>query len=172
MRFKNNTMIVIIAAAATNNALGKDNKMLWHLPDDFKHFKALTTGHHIIMGRKTFESLPGVLPNRTHIVITRQKDFNPSGCLTAQSLEQALQMAPKGKDVFVIGGAEIYRLALPIADKIELTRVHTTAQADARFPELDPEQWECISQMHHDADERHAHAFTFETYLRKRPIGG
>ncbi|HRN99077.1 MAG TPA: dihydrofolate reductase [Flavobacterium sp.] len=161
-------MIVIIAAAANNNALGKDNKMLWHLPDDFKHFKALTTGHHIIMGRKTFESLPGVLPNRTHIIITRQKDFKASGCLTAQSLEHALQMAPKGEDVFVIGGAEIYRLALPIASKIELTRVHTIAQADAWFPELDPEQWECISRAHHDADDRHAHAFTFETYLRKR----
>src|SRR5690606_2145801 len=107
-----------------NNALGKDNQMLWHLPADFRRFKALTSGHHIIMGRKTFESLPGMLPSRTHIIVTRQSDFSVPGCIIANSLEDAIELAPADEDVFVIGGAQIYRQALPIADRVELTRVH------------------------------------------------
>lgn len=159
-------MIILIAAAAQNNALGKDNQMLWHLPADFRRFKALTSGHHIIMGRKTFESLPGMLPNRTHIIVTRQSDFSVPGCIIANSLEDAIELAPADEDVFVIGGAQIYRQALPIADRVELTRVHTTLDADAYFPELDPAQWKLVSIEEHPTDERHAYAFTFETYDR------
>jgi dihydrofolate reductase len=159
-------MIILIAAAAQNNALGKDNQMLWHLPADFRRFKALTSGHHIIMGRKTFESLPGMLPNRTHIIITRQADFSVDGCITANSLEDAIELAPADEDVFVIGGAQIYRQALPMADRIELTRVHTALDADAYFPELNPAEWKLVSIEEHPTDERHAYAFTFETYDR------
>lgn len=160
-------MIILIAAAAENNALGKDNAMLWHLPNDFKHFKSLTTGHPIIMGRKTFESLPGILPNRTHVVITRQKDFKAENAIVVRSLREALEVVPDGEDCFVIGGGETYRLALPIADQVELTRVHTVIDADAFFPELPAHEWELISQRFHEKDERHAYAFTFETYRRK-----
>src|SRR6478735_1443614 len=99
-------MIIMIAAVAENNGLGKDNKMIWHLPDDFKRFKQLTTGHHIIMGRKTFESLPKLLPNRTHVIVTRQEDFHPDGCLVVHSIEEALMISPKDEDVFIIGGGE------------------------------------------------------------------
>lgn len=160
-------MIILVAAAAENNALGKDNAMLWHLPDDFKHFKSLTTGHFIVMGRKTFESLPGILPNRTHIVITRQKDFKAENAIVVASLKEALSIVPDGEDCFVIGGGETYRMALPIANKVELTRVHTTLDADAFFPELPKDEWELIDQRFHEKDERHKYAFTFETYRRK-----
>src|SRR6476646_3183965 len=104
-------MITLIAAVAENNALGKDNQLLWHLPDDFKRFKNITSGHYIIMGRKTFESFPKPLPNRTHVVITRQKDYQAEGCIVVDSIEKALEISPKDQDVFVIGGGEIFSLA-------------------------------------------------------------
>src|SRR5690606_38337955 len=99
--------ITLIAAAAEYNALGKNNKMIWHLPDDFKRFKQLTSGHHIIMGRKTFESLPGVLPKRTHVVITRQEEYKADGCVVANSLDEAIKACPQDEEVFIIGGGEI-----------------------------------------------------------------
>ena len=111
-------MITLIAAAAENNALGKDNDLLWHLPEDFKRFKQITSGHYIIMGRKTFESFPKPLPNRTHIIITRQKEYLADGCLVVHSLEEALEISPQNEEVFIIGGAQIYKQALPFADKI------------------------------------------------------
>ena len=114
-------MKILIAATSLNNALGKDNKIIWHLPDDFKRFKELTSGHHIIMGRKTFESFPKPLPNRTHVVITRQKNYLPEGCIVVNSIEGAFAICPKNEDVFLIGGAELYKLGLPFIDKIELT---------------------------------------------------
>lgn len=158
--------ITLIAAAAENNALGKDNRMLWHLPDDFKRFKALTTGHHIIMGRKTLESMGRPLPNRTNIVITRQKDYRAEGCIIAHSLEEALALCPQNDEVYIIGGGEIYRQAIDKADTIELTRVHTTIDADAYFPEIDPAGWKKEATVFHPKDEKHALAFTFESYIR------
>lgn len=159
-------MIILIAAAAENNALGKNNQLLWHLPDDFKRFKQVTTGHHIIMGRKTFESFPKPLPNRMHVIITRQKYNAPDGCIVVDSLEQALAACPENEDVFVIGGGEIYKLAMPVADKIDLTRVHTTFDADTFFPEIDPDQWQLASSEFHEKDDRHQYDFTFEQYKR------
>lgn len=159
-------MLILIAAAAENNALGKDNRLLWHLPDDFKRFKRLTSHHHIIMGRKTFESFPKPLPDRTHVVVTRQKDYRPQGCLVAGSLEEALALCPEDEDVYVIGGGEIYALALPFADAIELTRVHDSFEADAFFPEFVSDEWELVASEPHKADEKHAIAFTYETYRR------
>lgn len=160
-------MTIMIAAAAENNALGKDNEMVWHLPDDFKRFKQLTTGHHIIMGRKTFESFPKPLPNRTHIVITRQKDYSPENCIVVQSMRDAIGKAPQNEDVFVIGGGEIYNLGLPYADKIELTRVHAEFEADAFFPKINPDEWKLANEEFHPKDEKHNVDFTFQTFIRK-----
>lgn len=159
-------MIIMIAAAAENNALGKNNDLLWHLPDDFKRFKQLTTGHHIIMGRKTFESFPKPLPNRTHIIVTKQKDYKPEGCLIANSIEEAIQMVPADEDAFVIGGGEIYNLAMPYADKIELTRVNDSFEADTFFPAIDSD-WELKSSSFHPKDEKHRFDFTYETFLKR-----
>lgn len=156
----------MIAAAAENLALGKNNELLWHLPDDFKRFKQLTTNHHIIMGRKTFESFPKPLPNRTHIIITRQKNYTAEGCLVAQNLSDALALVPKNEDGFIIGGGEIYTLAMPFADRIELTKVHADFDADAFFPAIDLKEWQLISSEYHPKDEKHNLDFTYETYDR------
>lgn len=160
-------MIILIAALATNNALGKDNQIIWHLPDDFKRFKQLTSNHHIVMGRKTFESFPKPLPNRTHVVISRQKDYRPDGCIVVQNLADAITVCPEGENIFIIGGAQIYELALPICDKLELTRVHKTFDADAFFPEINFSEWDLVASEYHVKDEKHAVDFTYETYRRK-----
>ena len=161
-------IITLIAAAAENNALGKDNQMIWHLPDDFKRFKQLTSGHYIIMGRKTFDSLPGMLPNRTHVIITRQKDYTAENCIVVNSLEEALKVCSQNEEVFIIGGGEIYKQSMAVADKIELTRVHgTSPEADAFFPEIDPSKWILKETVHHPKDEKHKFDFTFETFIRK-----
>lgn len=160
-------MITLIAAAAENNALGKDNDLLWHLPEDFKRFKQITSGHYIIMGRKTFESFPKPLPNRTHIIITRQEEYLVEGCLVVHSLEEALEIAPQNEEVFIIGGAQIYEQALPFADKIDLTRVHIELDADAFFPEFNTSEWNLVFSEKHFKDEKHQYDFTFETYIKK-----
>jgi len=160
-------MITIVAAVAKNNALGKNNQLLWHLPDDFKRFKTITTGHHIIMGRKTFESFPKALPNRTHVVITRQKNFRPEGCIIVDSLEKAISVCPKEMDLFIIGGGEIYNQAIEIADKLDLTIVQHSFEADTFFPEIDLDIWKLISVKFHPKDENHLYDFSFQTYLRK-----
>lgn len=159
--------ITLIAAAAENNALGKDNRMIWHLPDDFKRFKQLTTGHHIIMGRKTLESMNGPLPNRTNVVITRQADYVYEGCVIVHSLDEALAACPQNEEVFIIGGGEIYNQSINKADKIELTRVHTTMEADAFFPEINENEWTLTESVYHDKDEKHKLDFVFETWVRK-----
>ena len=159
--------VTMIAAAAENNALGKNNDLVWHLPDDFKRFKAITSHHHIIMGRKTFDSFPKLLPNRRHIVITKQKDFEREGVDVVHSLEAALELCSEEKEVFIIGGGQIYKQALPITDKIELTRVHGSFDADAFFPEINPSNWKLIASEKHLKDEKHAYDFTYLTYLKK-----
>ncbi|MEY2629938.1 MAG: hypothetical protein RLZZ469_834 [Bacteroidota bacterium] len=160
-------MITVIAAVAENNALGKENQLLWHLPDDFKRFKALTSGHYIIMGRKTFESFPKPLPNRTHVIISRQANYQPEGCIVVNSLEQAIEACPKTEEVFIIGGGEIYRQSIAVADKLDLTKVHASFEADTHFPEIDLSQWQLVFEEHHPKDERHDYAFTFQTFTRK-----
>lgn len=160
-------MIILIAAAGKNNELGLNNDLLWHLPNDFKRFKALTTGHYIVMGRKTFESFPKPLPNRTHIIITRKKDYEvPENCFVFNSLEEAIEKCPKNENVFIIGGGEIYKQAIHLADCIELTRVHQTFEADTFFPEINPSQWKKTFEEQHSKDEKHQFDFTFETYKR------
>ena len=160
-------MITLIAAAGENNELGKDNDLVWHLPDDFKRFKKLTTGHHIIMGRKTFESFPKPLPNRTHIVITRNKNYQKEGAVVVHSLDEALLKAQNDPQPFVIGGGEIYKVAIDTADKIELTRVHGTFEADTYFPKIDMNKWQLISEEKHPKDNKHNYAFSYLTYERR-----
>lgn len=160
-------MIIQIAAAAENNALGKDNKLVWHLPNDFKRFKEITSGHYIILGRKTFESFPKPLPNRTHVIITRNKNYKAEGCIIVNSLEEALNKVPKNQDTYIIGGAEIYKQSIHLSDKIELTRVHTTCEADAFFPEINPLEWKLIFEEMHTKDEKHNFDYTFQTFIKK-----
>lgn len=163
-------MITLIAAASENDALGKKGDLPWHLPKDFKRFKELTTGHCIIMGRKTFETFPKLLPNRTHIVITRQKDYVAKGCMVVSTLEKAIEEAYRlDTSPFVIGGGEIYNLALPLADRIELTRVHASFEdADTFFPKIDINEWEIVHSQHVEKDQQHQYNFTYETYERKK----
>jgi dihydrofolate reductase len=160
-------MIIMIAAVAENNALGKNNELVWHLPNDFKRFKSLTTGHYIIMGRKTFESFPKPLPNRTHVVITRQENYRPEGCVVVNSIEKAIAICPENETSFIIGGGEIYNLGLPYADKLEITRVHHSFEADAFFPEINPDDWIEIQTEFNPIDDKHLYEYTYQTYIKK-----
>jgi dihydrofolate reductase len=161
-------MVIMIAAVAENNALGKNNDLLWHLPNDFKRFKEITSGHHIIMGRKTFESFPKPLPNRTHVIITRQNDFEHEGCIVVQNIEKALSVCPINENLYIIGGGEIYQQSISFADQLDITRVHHSFDADVYFPEIDPEIWELTSETYHSKDERHLFDYTFQTFVRKK----
>jgi dihydrofolate reductase len=160
--------ISIIVAIARNGAIGFENKLLYWLPNDLKRFKALTTGHTIIMGRKTFESLPkGALPNRRNIVLTRQ-DIEFPGAERYGSLEEALAHCTGEEEVFIIGGASVYQEALPLADKLCITHIEDTpAQADAFFPAIDPAVWKETSREVHPTDEKHLYPYLFIDYLRR-----
>lgn len=165
---KKTSELTLIVAAGENDAIGKDNKLIWHLSDDLKRFKQLTNGHHIIMGRKTFESFPKPLPNRTHVVITRQENYKaPDGVIIVNSLEDAIDTAKSDTQPFVIGGGEIYKQAMPLADKIELTRVHHSFEADTFFPKIDTSIWQETNNTFHDKDENHEYSFSFLTYFRR-----
>ncbi|WP_310560319.1 dihydrofolate reductase [Flavobacterium sp.] len=161
-------MIILIAAVAENNALGKNNDLLWHLPNDFRRFKEITSGHYIIMGRKTFESFPKPLPNRTHVIITRQKDYVREGCIVVQDLEEAIDICPKNEDVFVIGGGEIYSQSIHLADQLDITKVHHSFEADVYFPEIDPKIWQLTAEIFNSTDEKHLYNYTFQTFVRKK----
>lgn len=160
-------MITMIAAAGENNELGMNNQLVWHLPDDFSRFKQLTTGHHIIMGRKTFESFPKLLPNRTHVVISRNNNYKADGVIMVSSLEEAIEKVVGDSQPFIIGGGEIYAQGLEVAEKIELTRVHGSFDADTFFPDIPEEDWELADEHYHPKDARHDYAFTYETWVRK-----
>jgi dihydrofolate reductase len=161
-------MITIIAAIAENNALGKDNQLLWHLPDDFKRFKKVTSGHHVIMGRKTFESIgKKALPKRTNIIITRQTDYDASCIVLASSLKKALQIAKTDDNPFILGGGMIYKEAMKFADRLDITLVHHTFDADTFFPEIDLNIWKEKSRKFHPKDEKHDYDFSFVVYERK-----
>ncbi|PHS07384.1 MAG: dihydrofolate reductase [Kordia sp.] len=162
---KNNQMITLIAAAAENNEIGKDNKLIWHLSNDLKRFKKLTSGHAIIMGRKTFESFPKALPNRTNVVITRDRNYTAENAVVVHSLEEALQITTEDSQPFIIGGGEIYKQALSIAHRIELTRVHHPFEADTYFPELN-KSWKEIAREECHKDEKHEYDYSFITYER------
>lgn len=158
--------ISIIAAMAENRIIGRDNKLPWHLPADLKHFKALTIGKPIIMGRKTWESLPGLLPDRPHIVITGNPNYQADGCTLAHSLEEALQAAGDAPEIMIVGGANLYTQALTLANRIYLTLVHTETEGDSLFPEYDASQWVETSRECHHADAKNRYDYSFITLER------
>ena len=162
-----NMSISIIVAIAKNNAIGFENKLLYWLPNDLKRFKALTTGHTIIMGRKTFESLPkGALPNRRNIVLSRQ-DIDFPGTERFNSLEAALSQCRDEEEIYIIGGASVYQEAMPLADKLCVTHIDDTPeQADAFFPEIDSSIWEETNKEFHPTDEKHQYPYCFVDYQR------
>lgn len=159
--------VSIVVAIAENNAIGKNNELLWHLPTDLKHFKQLTSGHTIVMGRKTFDSIGKPLPNRRNIVITRSNTLEIPGAEVVHTIEQALALCTAEKEVFIVGGAEIYKQAMDKTDKIYLTTVHARYEGDAYFPEIDQKKWEEVDNEPHQPDEKNKLAYTFSTLLRK-----
>ena len=161
-------MITIIAAIGKNNELGKDNQLLWHLPADLKHFKNLTSGHPIIMGRKTYESIGKPLPNRTNIVVSRKDDWFEEGILIVPSLKDAIKHAKKiNENIFILGGGEIYRHTIDMADRLKITQVNHQTDADVFFPKIDEKNWIKTDEIHHPKDENHAYDFYFQTWERK-----
>jgi dihydrofolate reductase len=165
-------IVSAIAALSRNNVIGKNNDLPWRLPDDMKFFMETTKGHHVIMGRKNYDSLHEKfkpLPNRTNIVITRQKDFNAPGCIVLHNVEAGLKIAEKNAEpeCFIIGGAEIYKLAMPFTTRLYLTEIHAEVDGDTFFPDIDKDAWIEVSRKHHGVDTRHPYAFDIVVYDRK-----
>tara|TARA_S200000501_G_scaffold310164_1_gene300321 strand:+ start:102 stop:620 length:519 start_codon:yes stop_codon:yes gene_type:complete len=163
LKFSKEKTITIIAAISENRVLGKNNKLIWHLPEDLKRFKHLTFGHSIIMGRNTFESLPKVLPGRHNIVVTKNKEFSAVGVTVCHSLIEAINASSDDLQPFIIGGGQIYQQAIELADKIELTKIHKSFDGDVFFPEIDYKLW------YLNKEEEHEHSnlkFSYLTYLK------
>jgi dihydrofolate reductase len=160
--------ISLIVAASENNAIGKDNQLLWHLPNDLKFFKNTTWGMPVIMGRKTFESVSKILPGRFNIVITSQTDWSFDGVTMANNLQDAITKAEATgcKEAFIIGGGEIYKQSMEIASTIYLTRVHTTIDGDTFFPTIDETQWKLIDNKDFEKDTKHAYDYSFQKWER------
>ncbi|HEY0739876.1 MAG TPA: dihydrofolate reductase [Chryseosolibacter sp.] len=164
-------IVSMIAAVARNMTIGKDNDLPWKLPDDMKFFMNTTKGHYVIMGRKNYDSLHQKfkpLPNRTNIVVTRQKDFKAPGCMVTHNIGDAIEIARKGneQEAFIIGGAEIYKIALPDADRLYLTEIEADVDGDTFFPRFNKAEWKETSRTHHPADEKHKFAFDIVIYDR------
>ena len=159
--------ITIIVAAAENDAIGKNNDLIWSLPDDLKRFKRLTSGHCIIMGRKTYDSFPGLLPNRKHIVISKKSHgYFHDEVIVVNNFKDAVKATNGDENPYVIGGGQIYNLAMKYSDIIELTRVHEEFEADTFFPKINKNEWKLINEENHKKDERHKYSFTYKTYLK------
>ena len=161
-------MITVIAAVAENNAIGKNNDLIWSLSADLKRFKKVTTGHYILMGRNTFESIGRPLPNRTTIIITRNKSYFKEGCLIASSLEKAIKLAKEEKEIFIIGGAQIYKetMAKNLADRLDVTLVHEAFDADVYFPKIDAKVWKETKREAFKADEKNEFDYSFISYQK------
>jgi dihydrofolate reductase len=159
----------IMAAVADNSVIGKDNDLAWHLPADLRHFKKTTSGHYIVMGRKTFESLGKPLPNRTSIIITRNPDYRQEGAVVVYSLEAALGLAEKNgqEKVFILGGGEIYRQAMSVADHMYITEVHGSFEGDTFFPEIDKSVWKEVHREDYPADEKNKYPYSFVEYIKR-----
>lgn len=166
----------MIAAVAANSVIGKDNDLVWRLPDDMKFFMKKTTGHHVIMGRKNFESLPpkfSPLPNRTNIIITRQRDLNIEGATVVNSITAAIEIARSNNEseAFIIGGGEIYELGLDHADTMYISEIKESFEGDAYFPEFDQSKWKEVERINHPIDEKHQYEFDFVTYKKVKTNG-
>lgn len=159
----------IIAAKSDNHVIGKDNDLVWHMPADLKFFKNKTKGHWVIMGRKTFESMDGPLPNRTHIIITRQPDYQAAGCHVTDNVEHAFKIAEAQnlEEVFILGGAEIYAQTMDKADRMFITEIKSTFEGDTFFPEIDTDYWKEVRRDEHKADDKNPYPYAFVEY-RKR----
>ena len=160
--------VSLIVAMAKNRVIGVNNTLPWHLPADLKRFKSLTMGHHIVMGRKTYESIGKPLPGRTSVVVTRNPDYSVPGVIMENSLEAAIAACGDDEDIFVIGGAELYRQAVTLADRIYLTEIEAEISGDAHFTELDSKQWQETGRESHDRDEKNAYKYHFVIYDRSR----
>jgi dihydrofolate reductase len=158
-------IVTIVVAIAENHAIGKDNKLLWYLPNDLKHFKTITTGHTVIMGRKTYESVGKPLPNRRNIIITRQ-NITIEGCEVVNSIEAALDLCSHENEVFIVGGAEIYRQAMPLTNRIYLTIVHQEFEADSFFPAIVAIDWKEVYREDHEPDNKNLIPYSFITFER------
>ena len=161
-------MITLIVAVADSGVIGRDNGLPWHLPEDLKRFKRLTLGKPIVMGRKTYESIGKPLPGRQNIVVTRDPNYRPAGVSVVDGPEAALRAAGDAAEIMVIGGAELFRLFLPRAGRIHLTRVHGNIDGDVMWPALDSRDWQVVERETHAVDERHAYAMTFEVCERRQ----
>lgn len=165
-------IISLIAAVSENKVIGKNNDLPWNLPDDMRYFMQTTKGHYVIMGRKNYESIPEKfrpLPNRTNIVITRQKNLQIGGCIVAHSIEEALEIAKKdsNEEVFVIGGAQIFNQSMKYAQRMYLTEIQAPVEGDTFFPDFSADDWREVMRVFHPVDERHKYAFDFVIYDRK-----
>ncbi len=163
-------IISAIVAASENRVIGRDNTLPWRLPDDLRYFRACTSGHAVIMGRKNYESGPFPLPNRTNIVLSRNPRLYLSGCHLAGDFDTALEIAKRyeKEEIFIIGGGVIYELAMSVLDKLYYTKVHAHVEGDVFFPTIKPSEWKLISEKYHEADEKHPYAFSFLVYERIR----
>ena len=158
--------ITLIAAASENNVLGKDNKLIWHISDDLKRFKKLTLGHSLIMGRKTFESLPKALPNRKNIVLTRNKNYKAKDAIVAHDLKKAIEFTGEDSNPYIIGGGEIYKLGLDFIDKLYITEIKANIDGDTFFPKWDKKKWKEVSRIKHPSDDKHIYEFDYVIYKR------
>jgi len=157
----------IIVAFDENRLIGNNNNLPWHLPADLRHFKKITMGHHMIMGRRTFESIGKPLPGRTSVIVTRQKNYMAQGCIIVNSLDEALLYCNNQDEVFIIGGAQIFECALPLAAKLYVTRILQAFKGDTWFPEISGDEWEVVSAENHNADEKNEWKYSFLEYVRK-----
>jgi len=164
-------MLSLIVAISDNQIIGREGQLPWHLSADLQRFKQLTMGHHIVMGRKTYDSIGRQLPGRTSIVLTRQSDWAVEGVVTATDFESALTQAGDDEEVFVIGGSQIYQLALPLVDRLYVTRVHATVQGDTYFPDITTDQWQLKQTDSFAADEKNDHDYSFLVYQRNDSPG-
>lgn len=156
----------MIVAMARNRVIGANGKIPWHLPNELQLFKSVTMGHHIIMGRKTYESINRLLPGRTTVIVTRQRDYRIAGAKIAHTLQDAISQCAGDSEIFVIGGGELYRAAMPLADRLYLTVVDAEPTGDTHMPAVDANRWRLDSTQEFAADDRHAHAYRFEVYER------
>ena len=162
--------VALIVAMSENGVIGRDGDLPWHISEDLKRFKKLTMGHHIIMGRKTWDSIGRLLPGRTTVIVTRQPDFEIEGAKIASSIEQALELCETDATPFITGGAQIYELTMPHVDVMHITRVHAEVDGDTFFPALEWKDWELKDLERHESgeDSKSSHAWSFETWFRKR----
>ena len=157
----------LIVAISQNGIIGREMDLPWHISADLKRFKSLTMGHHIVMGRKTYESIGRLLPGRTTVIITRQSDYQIPGAIVVNSIDEAMAVAADDLETFIVGGSQIYNLALPLVDTIYITRVHADVEGDTRLDAVDWSAWECESSERHSAGEKNDHEYSFEIYRRE-----